>query len=88
MNGIDKCLKIREHFLKYPLQTYKLVYFKLWSIVLDLAQTRKNINYLEWQAVLLKIVSLKAHFKEDLFDKLLKNFSNFNLSKLQPTILI
>ncbi len=61
MNGTTKCLIVRDHFLKYPLLTYKLVYFKLWSIALDLTLTRKNISYLEWQAVLLKIVSLKAH---------------------------
>lgn len=58
--------------------TYKLVYFKLWSIALDLVQTRKFNNYLDWQSVLLKIVGLKAQFREGLSDKLLKIFSNFS----------
>jgi len=62
INGIKNCLIVREHFLKYPLLTYKLVYFNLWSKALSLAKTRKELNYDSWQKVLLKIVSLKYHF--------------------------
>lgn len=76
-NGISKCLKIREHFLKYPLLTYKLVYFKLWSAALDLIQTRKSINYSDWQTIILKIIGLKVHFKEGLSEYLIKMFPVF-----------
>jgi hypothetical protein len=29
INGLKNCLIVRDHFLKYPLLTYKLVYFNL-----------------------------------------------------------
>lgn len=34
--GLKNCLIIRSHFINYPLMTYKLVFYKLWSEVLDL----------------------------------------------------
>ena len=29
IHGLNNCLIVRDHFLKYPLFTYKLVYFKM-----------------------------------------------------------
>ena len=34
--GLKNCLIIKNHFINYPLLTYKLVYFKLWVEVLDI----------------------------------------------------
>jgi hypothetical protein len=29
INGFTNCLILKDHFVKYPLMTYKLVHFKL-----------------------------------------------------------
>jgi hypothetical protein len=36
VSGVANCKIIQNHFLNYPLLTYKLVYFQLWSNVLDI----------------------------------------------------
>jgi hypothetical protein len=61
-------LKVREHFLQYPLQSTKLVYFQLWSIVLDMMVLKEHL-ILEG---LLRIAALKAFFPLGL-SLLLKN---------------
>ena len=37
--GFESCLIIREHFDNYPLMTYKLVHYMLWSQVLNMYLT-------------------------------------------------
>nr|YP_009493156.1 LAGLIDADG endonuclease [Ganoderma leucocontextum]AWJ63951.1 LAGLIDADG endonuclease [Ganoderma leucocontextum] len=36
VGGVSNCKIIQTHFVNYPLLTYKLVYFHLWSTVLDI----------------------------------------------------
>jgi len=38
--GLHNGLIIKEYFKNYPLMTYKLVYFNLWSNVLDIIKKR------------------------------------------------
>jgi LAGLIDADG endonuclease len=71
--GLRNGLKIKEHFKNFPLMTYKLVYFILWSKVLDIIQTGDHLN----DDGFLQIMAIKSAFKEGL---------NSNLSDLYPEI--
>lgn len=71
--GLSNCLIIREHFLAYPLITYKLVYFLLWSAVLDLMVSKAHLT---WKG-LLQIIAYKAYFKMGLSDMLKAIFVDF-----------
>jgi hypothetical protein len=71
--GLSNCLKIREHFLKYPLLSYKLVYFQIWSKVLDLMVAKDHLKF----SGLLKIISLKAHSPKGLSELLISHFPNY-----------
>jgi hypothetical protein len=73
VSGVANCKIIQNHFLNYPLLTYKLVYFQLWSSTLDIMSKDEHLT-LEG---LLKIIALKAHFKTGLSELLLTNFLNF-----------
>jgi len=66
--GLHNGLIIKEHFKNYSLMTYKLVYFNLWSNVLDIIQTGDHLT----DEGLHKIIYIKAAFKKGL---------NLNLSK-------
>lgn len=72
VSGVANCKIIQNHFLNYPLLTYKLVYFQLWSAVLDIMAKDEHLT-LEG---LLKIIALKALFKKGLSELLLTNFPN------------
>ena len=54
--GLKNCLIIKNHFINYPLMTYKLVYFKLWVEVLDIMSKNQHLT----ESGLLKIVSIKS----------------------------
>jgi hypothetical protein len=73
VHGLKNCLKIREHFLKYPLLTYKLVYFQLWSSIIDLMLTKTQLTF----KGLLLIIAFKAHFPKGLSELLNSSFSNY-----------
>ena len=62
VSGVANCKIIQNHFLNYPLLTYKLVYFQLWSSVLDIMVKNEHLT-LEG---LLKIIAFKAQFKKGL----------------------
>lgn len=68
--GYKNCLLIKPHFIKYPLMTYKLVYFKLWEEVLDLMGKKEHLT----KSGLLKIISIKSLFKKGLNLDLLSSF--------------
>src|SRR4051812_11336905 len=36
VSKFNECLIIQNHFLNYPLLTYKLVYFQLWSQIMNI----------------------------------------------------
>ena len=63
----------KDHFLNYPLLTFKLVYFQLWCQILEIILKKEHLT----KAGLLKIIALKSHFKKVLSEKLKSNFSNF-----------
>lgn len=73
ISGLTNCLIVRDHFINFPLFTYKLVYFQLWSMIIDLVQAKQHLTWLG----LLKIVGIKEHFKGGLSEKLLLNFPNY-----------
>jgi LAGLIDADG endonuclease len=73
IRGFKNCLIVRDHFLSFPLLTYKLVYFTVWSKILDLMKSKDHLTFFG----LLKIVSLKALFSKRLSTLLLSNFSNY-----------
>lgn len=79
VSGVANCKIIQNHFWNYPLLTYKLVYFQLWSSILNIMAKGEHLT-LEG---LLKIVALKAHFKKGLSELLLTNFSNY-IHALKP----
>lgn len=68
--GLNNCLSIRNHFLKYPLFTYKLVYFQLWCKVLDLMEQKQHLT-LEG---LSEIIGIKSQFKKGLSPLLKASF--------------
>lgn len=72
-SGVQNCIIIRNHFVNYPLFTYKSVYFQIWSNILDLLISK---NHLELEG-LLKIIALKANFKKGLSEKLKSKFTNY-----------
>ena len=59
VSGLKNCKVIQQHFLDYPLMTYKLVYFQLWCSVLELIEKGEHLTL----NGLLKIVGFKAPFK-------------------------
>lgn len=73
VTNLKDCLIIREHFIKFPLLTYKLVHFNLWSKVLDLMLAKEHLSL----KGLLKIIALKAHFAGGLSEKLQNAFPNY-----------
>jgi len=73
IRGLTNCLIVRAHFLSYPLLTYKLVHFILWSNILDLMAKGEHLT-LEG---LLKIVAFKMHFRLGLSANLIEAFPNF-----------
>lgn len=62
IRGLKIYLIIRKHFLNFPLLTYKLVYFTVWSKILDLIKSKDHLTL----SGLLQIVSLKALFSKEL----------------------
>ena len=70
ITGLINCLIVRDHFINYPLFTYKLVHFQLWCMIIDLIQSKQHLTWLG----LLQIIGIKEHFKEGLSEKLLFNF--------------
>jgi hypothetical protein len=73
INGLPNCLILRDHFIKYPLMTYKLVHFKLWCSVLDILSAKEHLTL----KGLLKIIALKAHSPLGLTSMLLTYFPNY-----------
>lgn len=72
--GIAKCLTVKAHFDNYPLLTYKLVHYQLWSKVLNILAhpskvhlTKKGLN---------EIVSLKQHNKRGISPTLAEQFTD------------
>lgn len=77
--GLNNCLSIRDHFDRYPLFTHKLVYFQLWSKVLNLMEQK---HHLTWEG-LSEIISIKSQFKKGLSPLLKASFPN-NLEYEEP----
>jgi len=70
--GLKICLVIKTHFTKYPLMTYKQVYFELWSKILDLMVKDSHLT----DEGLLQIINIKSAFKMGLNKDLFENFLN------------
>jgi hypothetical protein len=73
VNKYDECLIIQNHFLNFPLLTYKFVYFQLWSQILSLISSGIKLT----MENLLLIIALKAHFKKGLSNLLMEAFPNY-----------
>lgn len=73
VNGVPNCLLLRNHFHNFPLLTYKLVHFQLWSDVLDIMASKEHLTL----AGLLKIIAIKVHFPLGLSANLIAAFPNF-----------
>jgi hypothetical protein len=71
--GLKDSLIIRDHFIKFPLMSSKIVHFQLWSKVIDLMLVKEHLK----REGLLKIIGLKVHSPKGLSDKLLSEFPNF-----------
>jgi hypothetical protein len=68
------CLIIQNHFINYPLMTYKLVHFKLWCEVIDLILAKEHLTLTGFN----KLIALKAHSPKGLSEMLTLNFPNYN----------
>src|ERR1700753_147389 len=44
ITGLINCLIVRDHFINYPLFTYKLVHFQLWCMIIDLIQSKQHLK--------------------------------------------
>jgi hypothetical protein len=73
VENFQDCLKIREHFLNYPLLSYKLVHFKIWCEIIKLIENKEHLTI----EGLLKIVAFKEHAPKGLSAKLKLAFPNF-----------
>jgi hypothetical protein len=72
VNSLPELKIIQQHFINYPLCTYKLVYFQLWSEVLNIISLSGKLTL----ELLLKIIAFKSHFKLGVSDSLLEAFPN------------
>jgi hypothetical protein len=70
--GFKNCLMVRSHFINFPLMTYKLVYFNLWSMVLNLMEKKEHLT----ESGLNKILAIKFSFKYGANSKLRTLFPN------------
>ena len=66
VQGFKNCLKVKNHFLTYPLMTYRLVNFTMWCTVLDLIEQKLHLTI----AGLNQLVNIKAAFPRGLTDNL------------------
>jgi LAGLIDADG endonuclease len=85
VRSVNDCIIIRNHFEKYPLFTYKLVNFILWSQALDLMIAKEHLTLIG----LLKLVALKAQSPKGLSLNLIKEFPNYtpiNLPEYKPDL--
>jgi len=57
VTGKLSLLFIKDHFLLHPLQSTKLIHFKLWSTVLDLMVRKEHLTF----DGLAPIVAIKSH---------------------------
>lgn len=71
--SLQDCLIIRNHFVAYPLFTYKMVHFLAWSAIIDIILTGAHLT----RAGLLQIVAYRALFKMGLSIKLTEAFPDF-----------
>ena len=69
--------KLRNHFLKYPLQTSKKIHFKAWSKVLDILIKNQHFNL----KGLHESVALKGFSPEGISEKLKSEFPNVKIKK-------
>jgi len=72
-DSIKSAIIIQNHFNSFPLLTYKLVNFIIWSSILDILIAKEHLT----TEGFLRVIALKALFKNGLSDLLLTNFSNF-----------
>lgn len=70
VQGFKNCLKIKAHFLTYPLLTYKLVYFKLWCSMLNIIENKSHLT----MKGLFQLVVIKASFPKGLTSILIDKF--------------
>jgi NADH:ubiquinone oxidoreductase subunit K len=70
VSGIANCLIIKDHFLNFPLLTYKAVYFSMWCALLNLMVNKAHLT----ENGLFQIVCIKAAFKRGLNLKLREAF--------------
>jgi LAGLIDADG endonuclease len=73
VSNLKDLLIIQKHFLNYPLLTYKLVHFNLWSTVLNMLIVEGKLNF----DLINIIIGYRAHFKLGISEALLKAFPNY-----------
>jgi len=73
VTALQDCIKIRDHFLKYPLLTYKLVHFQLWCEVIEIMLNKEHLNL----KGLMKIIALKLYSPKGLSESLKMAFPNY-----------
>lgn len=73
VSSLKDCIIIRDHFINYPLLTYKSVHFSIWCLVLDIIINKLHLK----REGLLKIVALKEHSPNGISEKLKNEFPDY-----------
>jgi len=74
ISSIKELKTIRAHFESFPLQTTKIIYFKLWCIVMDMIENKEHLT----KEGFLKILSIKSVFPNGLSKKIVKLYPNIS----------
>jgi LAGLIDADG endonuclease len=74
ITGLHDCLIIKNNCIAYPLMTYKLVHFLLWSSIIDIIIAKAHLNLKGF----LQIIILNSHFLKGLSQKILLAFPNYS----------
>lgn len=84
VQGFKNCLIVKNHFLKYPLMTYRLVNFKMWCDMLDIIENKSHLTI----EGLNKLVNIKASFPPCEAGRGLTNYLKNNFpNSIQPITL-
>jgi len=65
---------IRSHFENFPLQTSKIIYFKLWCQVMVMIENKEHLT----KEGFLKILSIKNNFPKGLSEKIRNLYPHVN----------
>jgi hypothetical protein len=85
VQGFKNCLKVKEHFISYPLISYRLVIFDLWCEMLNIIEKKAHLT----NEGLTQLLRIKAAFPKGLTNKIKIAFPKtiaVNLPEYRPIL--